>query len=576
MRLIHTTTYKLREFYGNDIPPYAILSHRWETEEVTAQEIMNLDVARRRRGWEKIQGCCEKARKDGWDFCWIDSCCIDKSSSAELSEAINSMFDWYRCAQVCYAYLSDVSWKASDHWAPSSDFRLSRWFTRGWTLQELLAPHWIQFFDQEWNEIGTKSSLGDLISSITGITHLFNFNDASVAQKMCWASKRESTRIEDQAYSLMGLFNVKMPPLYGEGRHAFMRLQHEIINRTDDETIFAWKRHSGLAEEGGMLAPSPAYFERSGLVRTLIFDPERPPHTLTNKGLRLELLSLGPATAVEVIAPLNCVDGVDQLALRLWKNHSMARSYARGSELHHLGTAFLKTQSMPRSVFFVGQTPDDPPSPFPQRVVFDTRNIQSFGFSLVERQVYPIAGCAHWVWANDDGRGPTLHHFKPYWQRAAVVLEKIDYLTLILILGISKKNHLWVDVVYQERAPGAPPSKVKLSEDGTTDRISRTLPDGRSTTLLLKKDRLLGHEGYVVEATLDPKGGIPWPGMGSRQASSQSSFSSPGLESKPFLLEDKHSHQEKEPKPLTKALSAMSFRSKPDRKSSFGISTSKS
>jgi hypothetical protein len=124
------------------------------------------------------------------------------------------MFDWYRNAQVCYAYLSDVSSASSSHHDLNSSFRNSKWFTRGWTLQELLAPHWIQFFDEEWTEIGTKSSLRELITSITGIEHLFNFNDASVAQKMCWASNRETTRLEDQAYCLMGLFGVKMPPLY--------------------------------------------------------------------------------------------------------------------------------------------------------------------------------------------------------------------------------------------------------------------------------------------------------------------------------------------------------------------------
>jgi hypothetical protein len=153
-----------------------------------------------------------------------DTVCINKSSSAELSEAINSMFQWYREAQVCYAYLADVSSDFLGSRAVSPAVRRSRWFTRGWTLQELLAPATVIFLNESWVEVGTKSSFAELISSVTGIARsdMANFRDANVAVKMSWAANRETTRTEDIAYCLMGLFGVNMPLLYGEGRNAFM------------------------------------------------------------------------------------------------------------------------------------------------------------------------------------------------------------------------------------------------------------------------------------------------------------------------------------------------------------------
>ena len=485
------------------------------------------------------------------------------------------MFEWYRCAQVCYAYLSDVPAHTTDHHKIDSYFRQSKWFTRGWTLQELLAPHWIQFFDEEWIEIGTKSSLQGLITSITGISHLFNFNAASVAQKMCWASKRETTRLEDQAYCLMGLFSVKMPPLYGEGRHAFMRLQSEIIRKTDDETIFAWMRPagfqaSGLVDETGMLAPSPAYFERSGHVRTFLFDHERPPHTMTNKGLRLELLTFEASKGVEVIAPLNAADGNPNsaLALRLWKSHT---SFSRSAELYHFQISELSNVALRRGIFFVGQAIDTPSTPFPQKVVFDIKTLQRLGFSLQERQVYPIAGCAHWVWADQDHRGPTLHRFKPYWQRAAIVVEKKDLATLIILLGISKENHLWVDIIPQQRSPDGKLVNTDFPEDGNTDRCSMMLSDGCSVTAILKKDHGLGQEGYVLETSLDPDGSLPWPPSPITSNASNLSTPTAGLESKPFVPGQVYA-QEKSPTQVSRVLSAISLgssKSKTDRKSSY-------
>jgi hypothetical protein len=245
-----------------------------------------------------------------------DTVCIDKSSSAELSEAINSMFEWYRGAQVCYAYLADVSSDCKGYFNINAAVRRSRWFTRGWTLQELLAPASVIFFNESWIAIGTKSSFSDLISSVTGIrgSDMVNFRNANVAVKMSWASNRETTRTEDIAYCLLGLFGVNMPLLYGEGSNAFLRLQLEILKISDDETIFAWE--AGNISDTGLLAFSPANFRHCGDIRAMILDKNRPEYSMTNKGLRIELLLLQKATMKKppsqeididlYLAPLNC------------------------------------------------------------------------------------------------------------------------------------------------------------------------------------------------------------------------------------------------------------------------------
>ena len=165
----------------------------------------------------------------------------DKSSSAELSEAINSMYRWNKGAKVCYTYLADMT--LTDVNMAKSALRNCRWFSRGWTLQELIAPSWLILFDANWSMIGTKYSLRKELSQITGIDQGVisgeSLRNTSVAQKMSWASERTTTRVEDMAYSLLGIFGVFMPILYGEGQNAFKRLQLEIIASSSDHSIFA-------------------------------------------------------------------------------------------------------------------------------------------------------------------------------------------------------------------------------------------------------------------------------------------------------------------------------------------------
>ncbi|RYN17211.1 hypothetical protein AA0115_g11939 [Alternaria tenuissima] len=213
------------------IPPYAILSHTWgsEEDEVTFKDVVN-GTYKKRKGYRKLQFCAKQAAEDGLDFFWIDTCCIDKDSSAELQEAIGSMFRWYKDSAKCYVYLTDVSTKFFDY---LDQFSESKWFTRGWTLQELLAPKDVEFFTTETISIGGKSQLIDEIANITGIpekalqgTPLSHF---SIDQRMKWAEGRHTTRQEDSAYSLLGIFDIQMSLFYGEGREkAFERLKKKI------------------------------------------------------------------------------------------------------------------------------------------------------------------------------------------------------------------------------------------------------------------------------------------------------------------------------------------------------------
>ena len=229
-----------KDSVGDDIPHYAILSHTWgaDTEEVTFEDLMN-GTGKDKHGYNKIRFCGEQARRDGLQYFWVDTCCINKSNNTELSEAINSMFRWYRNADKCYVYLSDIPRPAFDSndqfnqlpW--ESAFRKSRWFTRGWTLQELLAPASVEFFSEDCEQLGNKKSLERHIHEITRIPikalQGSPLSDFSITERISWAKKRETTRKEDKAYSLLGIFDIHMPLLYGEGReNAFKRLQKEI------------------------------------------------------------------------------------------------------------------------------------------------------------------------------------------------------------------------------------------------------------------------------------------------------------------------------------------------------------
>ncbi|KAK7435210.1 hypothetical protein VKT23_019779 [Stygiomarasmius scandens] len=338
MRLLSTLTLTLHEFATN-APSYAILSHTWGKEEVTFQDIKHLKTAKKRAGYRKIQSACEHARKYGFDFIWIDSCCIDKESSTELSEALNSMYKYYQGAQVCYAHLSDVDSK-EDPSPIGSSFRRSKWFTRGWTLQELLAPSVVVFLGTDWLEIGSKTSLRNVITAVTGIPPRVllrnDYSNISIAQKMSWAAWRETTREEDQAYSLMGMFGVNMPPIYGEGgERAFLRLQQEIIRSSNDRSIFAWSVQSDKTDEydgRGLLARSPSEFRASGEVTVSDVGEvdERSSYSMTNNGLHIYLPFSDSEDQNEPhLAFLHCRSEKTGEHLAIWLKRERGRQYVR-------------------------------------------------------------------------------------------------------------------------------------------------------------------------------------------------------------------------------------------------------
>ncbi|KAH7067284.1 vegetative incompatibility protein HET-E-1 [Paraphoma chrysanthemicola] len=241
MRLLQLTQSGLTlvERIGQDIPPYAILSHTWgaDEEEVTYSDLLH-GKGQDKAGYQKLQFCMQQARNDALDYFWIDTCCIDKSSSSELTEAITSMYRWYQHATVCYVYLSDVH--VGDKLPPlelwRQSFTQSRWFSRGWTLQELIAPINVKFFSFEKKYLGSKASLDMVIHNVTGINldvlRGIPLSRITIQERLSWATGRVTKRAEDDSYALMGIFNVYMPAIYGEGqRNARIRLLEQIEAR---------------------------------------------------------------------------------------------------------------------------------------------------------------------------------------------------------------------------------------------------------------------------------------------------------------------------------------------------------
>ncbi|KAJ0166900.1 Vegetative incompatibility protein HET-E-1 [Colletotrichum tanaceti] len=307
MRLINVETLDLQEFFGASIPPYAILSHTWGKEEVTLQDWQDPVRRIRKTGFAKIEGARRQTRRAGFQWLWVDTSCIDKSSSAELSESINSMFAWYNRSAICFAYLEDfvISGTEEDR-STTARVGSSRWFTRGWTLQELLAPRDVHFYDRTWKRIGSRNNaLVKQIEAATGIESDYlmgttKVKSASVARKMCWVSGRRTTREEDMAYCMLGLFDINMPLLYGEGAKAFVRLQEEIVRVSTDHTLFCWQWQPSTPRDwASLLAPDPSVYRHSRRVERKTDDGRRhetskrsqevSTYLMTNAGLSIRL-----------------------------------------------------------------------------------------------------------------------------------------------------------------------------------------------------------------------------------------------------------------------------------------------
>lgn len=303
MWLLNAHSKKLEHFVDETAQAYAILSHTWEDGEVSFQDISNGKVEHK-KGYAKIHYACNQAVKDGLHYAWVDTCCIDKTSSAELSEAINSMYRWYYNAVYCYAFLSDAPEVNEDFINDKADFNDDalfysvtlgpcRWFTRGWTLQELLAPSQIKFYGDNWTYIGNKSQLYRGIVNITGINEDVlisrdSISSYSVAERMGWAAGRQTSRVEDRAYSLLGLFDANMPLIYGEGTQAFRRLQEEIIKEKTDHTIFVWNRFFNQ-NQPSLLASSPDSFARNNGAIEWRGNAIGYAYSLNNRGLEISL-----------------------------------------------------------------------------------------------------------------------------------------------------------------------------------------------------------------------------------------------------------------------------------------------
>jgi hypothetical protein len=299
MWLINTTSLALEFIEDPDACMYAILSHTWGHDEVSFQDMADLERARKKRGFSKIERTCQLARDRNIEYAWVDTCCIDKSSSAELTEAINSMFRWYRRSHICFVFFSDLL--SFERTLLANYLPRCRRFTRGWTLQELIASREIEFYDRGWNLIGTNDSLLNLLVEITGIdVHVFNDSDllqtVPVARRMSWAASRQTTRVEDLAYCLFGIFDVHLPLIYGEGQKAFIRLQEAIAQEKNDLSLFAWTSADEYLlplhrrrEFRGILAESPSAFKDCSSLST-ISDPAILPAqvSITNQGFDIK------------------------------------------------------------------------------------------------------------------------------------------------------------------------------------------------------------------------------------------------------------------------------------------------
>lgn len=415
MRLIHVTTILdfetsinqgrgidrsteiLREFYGPALAAkeYAILSHCWGVaengeKEVSFQEMEQLATTynktrneiRGRTGYKKVIDACKQAKVDGLEWVWVDTCCIDKKSSSELSEAVNSMCQWYANANQCYVYLHDST---------GSIRSSAKWFTRGWTLQELIAPKVVHFFDSKWERLGNKEQFASNLSRITRIPenilkHGLNSERPSIAQIMSWAADRVTTREEDRAYSLLGLLGVHIPMLYGEGKNAFRRLQLEIIRSSNDQSIFAWGQTKDAGWSNSFLADDPSYFRDCSDVISL--SPDEFTRFLTKyRHIPEDELSQIPAERLRTFTVTN--DGIQiwlpTVTLGPYAEVQLACQKSSRNALTNCTTMNLAFFESGCFRFFGGKIPNSGPMEFkphflPYKDV--TQNSSSFTFEL--------------------------------------------------------------------------------------------------------------------------------------------------------------------------------------------------
>jgi hypothetical protein len=526
MRLLNSSTIELEE-PGSKNLEYAILSHTWGENEISFQDLQNLSEDKKdSEGYKKIKSCCTQAHSDGWEYVWIDTACIDKTSSSELSEAINSMYLWYRNAQVCYAYLADVP-SGQEHQSNGSRFRNSKWFTRGWTLQELLAPLYLVFFGQDWVEIGTKASLREAISEVTGISSqvlLVNYaGETSVAQRMSWASKRKTTRVEDEAYCLMGIFGVNMPMLYGEGQNAFIRLQLEILKLSDDHTIFAWMGNAKDGNERGLLAHSPKEFANCGNVCQFDTDTLRSPYSMTNRGLHIELPLIPMYKDPErdlFLAVLNCQFRGDSRPLAIYLKRAQEEQFGQRVKFRQGEQSINYVRVLPENIIPVDKNlsfvkksevyiKEKDLSRFdvlqwmkPQeQYLFSVKTLPSHEHSFFLSKVHPKD-----MWkAREEGLRLTIGASGT----CGALMFRNDSEEMFIVAIRTYNCNVWSDIVtdfgketiadirdsYFRGGKGARINRLLHS----LDRITKTLPGGKSAFVAIRKGKISSGKRYLVE-----------------------------------------------------------------------------
>lgn len=347
MRLLHARTRELKDFCAEDTPDYAILSHTWGDNEVTASDISDGLYSGKEVYWRKINCACKQALEDHLEWLWVDTCCLRRDDAIELDTAIHSMFEWYRDASVCYVYLPDVPSRpeesdvgygedTEDPEAPDSSFRRSRWFSRGWTLLELLAPRELRYYSSSWGFLGSSKTLSTLTRQVAAMAQTpetleLLLESSSVSQVMSWASGRQTSTPEDLPYCLSGIFGARIPISYGEGAdQAFLKLQRWLIENRNDQSVLAWGYNGSersddkdMAALSSVLARTPADFSGCGSISPCkAWKEKEPPFVgFTSEGMRMRLplvtLTTDVSTAPQstVYAILNCC--IDQDPSRL-------------------------------------------------------------------------------------------------------------------------------------------------------------------------------------------------------------------------------------------------------------------
>lgn len=282
MRLLHSDALGraiLTDFRGKPIPPYAILSHRWGDSEILIEDVLNGNYKQKEEGHWKLRFCAEQAAQDGLQYFWVDTCCIDRWDNNERSKAINSMFEWYRKAARCYVFLSDVSVasriEAAQRSSWEASFRASNWFTRGWTLQELIAPVSVDFFSREGLRIGDKASLDQLLHDITdvplAVLHNCPLEKISISERIRWAEKRTTSEEEDIVYCLLGLVDISMPITYGEGQEsARRRLEAEMDANGSAPSIIPFSQNESFVSRESQLVELEAKLFSNVLTTTTL------------------------------------------------------------------------------------------------------------------------------------------------------------------------------------------------------------------------------------------------------------------------------------------------------------------